>query len=516
MDEFLRTLDLAAFNLAAPILALVQRLLNYIESLLHRTQHLETELQQAQAEIARLKDLSPRPTVKPNGKPRVARSHPQARAATRPTAPATPAAPRAERIKVDRDVVRPLDRTTLPADFQSTGYREVVIQNIVFHTDNVRYRLERGFAPSTHTFYEADLPAALQGQAYGPELHAFTLTLYFELRVPEKKILALFCAQQLVISAGEISAIVTTKHLARFELERRAILTAGVQTTSYANIDDTALRVNGVNHHLITVGNPDFAAFFIRRYKNHDVIAALFTCERLTPPVTETLPLGPPAPQSDVEATPLALSTPQPPAGLLPPPLREAVKILVSDDAPQFNDQTEHHAGCWIHEDRLYDKLHPVLPLHQKQLEDFRADYWAYYRRLGAYAAAPTPEAKAQLTTDFDQLFSRTTGYDDLDHRLALTRAKKVKLLVVLDFPEVPLHNNQAERDVREGVIKRKISSGPRGPDGAQAWEVYFTLLLTCRRQGVNFYAYLRDRIAQTNQMPALADWVRASAPPAK
>lgn len=117
---------------------------------------------------------------------------------------------------------------------------------------------------------------------------------------------------------------------------------------------------------------------------------------------------------------------------------------------------------------------------------------------------------------DFDQLFDRTTGYDDLDHRLALTRAKKRELLTVLDFPQVPLHNNQAERDLREVVVKRKISSGPRGPDGAQAWEVYFTLLLTCRRQGVNFYDYLCDRIAQAQQMPALAELIHAHAPTGK
>ena len=496
MDEFLRTLDLAAYTLAAPTLALVQRLLNYLESALGQHRQLEAELQHAQAEIARLKDLNPRPTVKANVPPQVARSHPEARTATRAPAASPPALPRAARIKVDRDAVRPLDRATLPADFRSAGYRDVVIQSLVFHTDNVRYRLERGFAPSTQTFYEADLPPTVQGQAYGPELYAFTLMLYFELRVPEDKILALFGVLGLVISAGEISAILTTKHLPRFEAERRAILTAGVQTTSYEHIDDTALRVNGVNHHLIVVSNPYFAAFFIRRYKNHDVIAALFACERL--------------------ASPAAVPAPQPPTGVLPPPLRDAVTILVSDDAPQFNDQTQHHGGCWIHEDRLYDKLQPLLPLHQKLLDAFRSDYWAYYRRLLVYAAAPTPDAKAQLTLDFDQLFGRTTGYDDLDHRIALSRAKKAKLLIVLDFPAVPLHNNQAERDLREGVVKRKISSGPRGPDGAQAWEVYFTLLFTCRRQDVNFYAYLCDRIAQTGQLPALAELVRASAPPAK
>ena len=95
----------------------------------------------------------------------------------------------------------------------------------------------------------------------------------------------------------------------------------------------------------------------------------------------------------------------------------------------------------------------------------------------------------------------------------SLTRANKEELLVVLDFPEVPLENNLAERDLREGVIKRKISSGPRGPDGAQAWEVFLTLLATCRKNGVNFFGYVCDRISQLNQAPPLAVLVRARAP---
>jgi Transposase IS66 family len=91
-----------------------------------------------------------------------------------------------------------------------------------------------------------------------------------------------------------------------------------------------------------------------------------------------------------------------------------------------------------------------------------------------------------------------------------LTRANKAELLLVLDFPEVPLENNRMERDLREGVVKRKISSGPRGPDGAQAWQVFLTLLATCRKQGVNFLAYRCDRLAQLHQAPPLAELVRA------
>jgi hypothetical protein len=406
--------------------------------------------------------------------------------------------PRAERIKTDREEIVPLDRSQLPPDFESRGYRDVTIQNIRFQTDNVRYRLERGYSASTEQFFEAALPPALQGQSFGPELQAFVLMLHFELRVPEDKIEGLLNAQGIVISAGQISNIVIKKHLAQFAVERRAILAAGVETTHYQHIDDTSLRVGGVNHYLSTVGNPYFACFFIHRHKNWDTIADLFTLKRLdaapaesgeTAPVTET------ARALDLKA------------------LGEAVQILMADGAPQFVGQTEHLALCWIHEERHYTKLRPYFEAHQKLLDDFRSEIWTYYDRLKAYAAAPTDAEKQALWEAFDELFGRTTGYDALDHRIALTRAKKTELLVVLDFPEVPLDNNLAERDLREGVVKRKISYGPRGADGAQAWEVFLTLLATCRKNGVNFYAYLCDRISQANQMPALATLVRARAP---
>ena len=41
-----------------------------------------------------------------------------------------------------------LDRGQLPKDVIHRGYREVTIQNIVFKTDNVLYRLERLYSAS--------------------------------------------------------------------------------------------------------------------------------------------------------------------------------------------------------------------------------------------------------------------------------------------------------------------------------------------------------------------------------
>ena len=491
MSDSLRSLDLSQLHLDEATRQLLQRLLNHIETLEAENQALREENQQLRAEIARLKGQKPKPQFKAN-RPAddasgTAPQPPPASAKAKP--PASSRVPRAERIQIDRTQVVPLARSQLPPDFQSAGYREVVIQNLQVRTDNVCYRLERGSAASTGRFYEASLPPALQGESFGPELQAFVLTLYFELRVPEEKIWELLNAQGIVISAGQISNILIKKHRTLFGAERQAILAAGVATTRYQQIDDTALRVKGVNHHLTVVANPFFACFFIRRHKNWDTVAALFELKRLDA-------------SQDESAQSLALQA-----------LSEAVLILLSDDAGQFAHQTAHHALCWVHAERHYAKLQPYFEAHQQLVDAFRTELWAYYEQLKVFKLQPTETAKARLSHAFDELFGRVTGYAELDRRIALTRANKAELLLVLDFPEVPLENNLAERDLREGVVKRKISSGPRGPDGAQAWEVFLTLLATCRKNGVNFFAYLCDRIAQLNQAPPLAELVRAHAP---
>ena len=95
--------------------------------------------------------------------------------------------PRNKRITIDREETVKLDRSELPDDVTVRGYREVTIQNIKFETDNVLYRLEILYSPSTGKYYEADLPEGRTGQSYGSDLEAFVLMLYFQLRVTQIK-----------------------------------------------------------------------------------------------------------------------------------------------------------------------------------------------------------------------------------------------------------------------------------------------------------------------------------------
>jgi hypothetical protein len=188
------------------------------------------------------------------------------------------------------------------------------------------------------------------------------------------------------------------------------------------------------------------------------------------------------------------------------------VRLLVCDDARQFKLVADELALCWIHDGRHYQSMTPCVPQHREWLEAFRKRYWDYYRELLVYRQDPAPERAEQLRDKFDELFSTVTGYDELDQRIARTRADKTYLLMVLDHPEVPLHNNPAELDARTRVRKRVVSYGPRSLAGAQTWDAMETLLSTARKLGVNFFQYIRDRVSGARQMPSLADLIKQRA----
>ena len=91
----------------------------------------------------------------------------------------------------------------------------------------------------------------------------------------------------------------------------------------------------------------------------------------------------------------------------------------------------------------------------------------------------------------------------------------KAELLLVLEKPEIPLHNNLSESDIREYVKKRKISGSTRSELGRRARDTFTSLKKTCRKLGISFWDYLRDRLGHLERIPGLPELVhqRARAP---
>ncbi len=129
------------------------------------------------------------------------------------------------------------------------------------------------------------------------------------------------------------------------------------------------------------------------------------------------------------------------------------------------------------------------------------------------YKDTPTAEASELLSAIFDALFSKKTGYEQLDKRIALTLAKKAELLLVLKVPHIPLHNNPAELGARTQARSRDISLQTKSHDGTLAKDTLMTLVQTCKKLGVNVYNYIYDRISKTYSMPSLASLMPSISP---
>src|SRR5262249_30677461 len=112
------------------------------------------------------------------------------------------------------------------------------------------------------------------------------------------------------------------------------------------------------------------------------------------------------------------------------------------------------------------------------------------------------------LRARFDALVEQRTGYPNIDSVLKEMRDHQADLLRVLQRPEVPLHNNAMESDIREYVKRRKISGGTRNDAGRRCRDTFASLKKTCRKLGVRFWQYLQDRIRGLGQIPRLADLI--------
>ena len=185
---------------------------------------------------------------------------------------------------------------------------------------------------------------------------------------------------------------------------------------------------------------------------------------------------------------------------------------IVSDDAGQFNVLC--HALCWIHAERVLAKLVGFNDEQRAALEAVRTSLWALYRDLKAYKVGPTAAAREALSNRFDELCRTRTCFSSLNHALDRMAKNKPELLRVLERPNLPLHNNLSEGDIREYVKRRKISGGTRSHHGRRSRDTFASLKKTCRKLDVAFWDFVNDRVREADKIPPLGQIIekRASA----
>ncbi len=167
-------------------------------------------------------------------------------------------------------------------------------------------------------------------------------------------------------------------------------------------------------------------------------------------------------------------------------------------------------ASAWIY------KLDTFTDENRAAQATMRELIWNFYRDLKAYRCAPTKQRKAALRARFDRIFKRKTGFVTLDRLLVRLNANKPELLMVLDRPEIPLHTNGSENDIRCHVTRRKVSAGTRSDIGRDCRDAFLGLAKTCAKLEIAFWDYLGDRpsaVPATQTVPRLPEIILARAP---
>lgn len=529
----LEDLDLARIT-DDPTRELVQQLLNLLEDVTAQLRAVQADNQRLRDEINRLKGEQGRPLIAgntplpppPDHSSERERHEPKPRSKRR----------KLDRIVIDRDEVLEVDPERLPPDAVFKGYEEVVVQDVIIRTDNVRFHKAKFYSASQHQTFLASLPVGYHGQ-FGPGVKSLVLALYFGAQMSEPKVAELLHNVGITISAGQVSNLVI-KDQGAFHAEKDSLYQAGLASSPWHHLDDTSTRINGQNSYCHIVCNPLYTAYFTTAHKDRQSVLDVLRNHRprrflineealgnvaalgLSGVRQEQLAQMPHGVMMGAEVMQHLLETDLPGLG---PQQRKwildatavaayhaelefpVVRLLVCDDAPQFTLLTEELGLCWVHEGRHYKKLVPYVPYHRTLVDDFVHDFWQYYRELLLYRQEPVAAAAWRLEEKFEALFSTVTGYDALDDRIAKTRAKKGCLLMVLRHPEIPLHNNPAELGARARVRKRDVSFGPRTLAGVKAWDTFMTLAETAKKLGVSFYHYIYDRVCGAYEMPAFA-----------
>lgn len=529
--------------------AIFAELFNIIEELSTRNTILEKENRQLRDEISHLKGEQGKPHIRPNTRNKKNISSEKER---RPKTKWKKQAKKAD-IHIDNTVHCTVESTTLPPDAVFKYTDTVIQQDIVFERRNTLYKIDVYYSPSENKTYRAALPAEYSGY-HGNGLQSFALTLHNVCDVTSNKILGFIQNTGIEISKGALSSILLGQNDWIFN-EKNEILHAGLNA-SYAQADATASRVRGVNYHTQIICNEFFTSYTTLKNRTRlDVLAAfqglndknalqlIYNDETIHLLEIAKVPVNDMMRLNDIfngKNTSITLEDFNAKIENEFPVLfhkkvtftkvKEAfafayyhsqdeypiVELLITDDASEYNKiATIFHALCWIHDARYYKKLMPIVTGHQNVCADFMKEYWDYYHSLLAYKKQPSQTLKDELDNEFDRLFVADKSYAQLNTCIKRTVHNKEQLLAVLDYPQLPLHNNDSELGARKKARKRDISYHTMTPKGTAVQDAWMTIVHTAMKLGVNIYSYI-NQIVNNSVTTPLADVIHQKAAYAK
>jgi hypothetical protein len=507
-----------------------------VAMLLTKMAKLEQKVTEQREEIARLKGLKGRPDIKPSGMDKATEP-------AKPTRQGKP--PRRGKVRPRVSVEDRIIPATVPAGSRFKGYETYTVQDLVLSVHAVRYLRERWVTPDGKTIV-APLPEGTRGH-FGPDLRRFVLMQYHQGQTTLPRLATLLQSVGVAISKREIQRLLTEKQ-DDFLAENRDVLRAGLLTSPWISVDDTGARHKAANGYCTQIGNEHFTWFGTRPSKSrlnfldllraghsdfvlNDAAFDYMRSRALSATLIARLDEQPQTAFADQAGWSAHLDrlgfsglTTTPDAVLVATEgaiwgsihahefLRDAV--VLSDDAGQF--AVGQHALCWVHAERLVHKLDTFTDRNRAAQQKVRKLIWDFYADLKGYQTNPDQRRRLALRARFDRIFRRRTGFATLDRLLARLHANKAELLMVLERPEIPLHTNGSENDIRCQVTRRKVSAGTRSDLGRDCRDAFLGLGKTCVKLGVAVWDYFGSRLGVPGHpvVPPLPELIRCRGQP--
>lgn len=476
-------------------------------------------------EISRLKGEKPKPEIKPTSTKDLNPPHKKKHQKKQKKA----------ELEVDERIEVDVDKSVLPPDAKFIGKRTVIIQEMEIRRRNLEFVISRYWSAELDRVIEGEVPAEFKGSEFGPQLRSYIIYQYYKNRVPHAKIISNLKDWGIDISAGTLVNILN-KVDTTFEEDLRSAQSSALKRSSRVHIDETGAKFNGQRAYTFVASNDYYTRFTTAFEKNRWIsVGALLGQESYTitkdaikfiakhlkkPKITnyvsklesekvysraelEKLLEGQvfqeiSKKQLDVVRTAFAVGA------LRSRSLGSPVKFIVTDDAPNFVGLVKNHQLCWVHEIRKYKLCEVFKRIESETLEDLLKQWRGFYKLMKNCKESPSRELRMKVRDEFKRICSIKTLVKPLDEQLQRTWENRVGLLLFLKYPQLPLHNNMAELDLRERVIKRKISLQNRSKAGMKAWDLMLSLASTCRKLDLSFWNYLDDRISQREAIPYL------------
>jgi hypothetical protein len=417
----------------------------------------------------------------------------------------------------------------LPAGSRFRGDEPDGVQERVLEACQTRF-LGEGWQTPAGEGRRGELLAWVEGP-FGPKLKATRLSWHPQGRMTPPRLKARRNEGGIDMSTGPSDALLSYGQEGCLQ-EKTALLPAGVEGSSAMTVDDTGARHQGKNGDTTPMGNDCFAGFASPEPTSRVDVLRLLQAGRPDLHLTEdaaayraqqggsaairgALADSPGRPcendaawqtpwqglESEAER-PVRIATAGRLVGHWLPAVPWKHRAIISDDAGPVAVPLWIHGRCGVHAERTLHKLNPGGPLQPAAVERVRGERWTRYKDLNADGLQPDDTQREKLAARFDPVFRQKTGDASLDLAWRRLDRNRDEWRRVLQRPEVPLHTKGSEREIREPVIRKKISGGTRSEGGRQCRDTFLSLKQTCRKRGLSFWHYLLDRIQGDQAIP--------------